>query len=153
MFIKPVVKPGAWLRSIAFKFGEFENRFIYAANAPRSKVRAAEVYWVVLLFKTYFKFAKLVLPRFGMLVKLVWFKKQEFPYHYVNVDNLIVCGFGTLLPRLFRTLLLIRNILSHKTDSFVFSKSTISRLVQFLKAWFSKKLFEILPSRVLKLLL
>lgn len=110
-------------------------------KVPRSKTTAAGVCWLPLLFERYFKPVMFVLPKFGKFANFVWFENTERPYHHTIVGSLIVCSFGPLSPRLFRMFVSIENMLSPRTDSFVFSKSTVSRFTQFANALCIAELF------------
>lgn len=93
-----------------------------------------------------------VLPRFGKFANFVWLEKAERPYHQVIVGSLIVCSFGPLSPRLFKTSVSIANIKSPRTESLVFSRSTVSRFTQFANALCKVTLFETPFGSGLKLL-
>ena len=90
----------------------------------------------------YFKPVMFVLPRFGKFANFVWLEKAERPYHQVIVGSLIVCSFGPLSPRLFKTSVSIANIKSPRTESLVFSRSTVSRFTQLANALCKVTLFE-----------
>lgn len=100
---------------------------------PLTKVRVLAVWVLPVLLVLYFKPVMLVLARFGRLASFVWLAKHEEPYHQTIEGSLTVCSFGPL-ARPLRMFASIANMLSPRAETFVFSKSTVSRFVQLTNA-------------------